>query len=257
MGKTLLVVAVTALVPATLDAQPFDEGFRLPDVEAQQGDWVGIPVAYDNLSGDDVTMLLFMVTHDPALVTPLNVVPGSDALAIGVELFSPVIDAASGFAFAEMVTDFYPPFEDQAFPPGIDYEVAVIEYEIVAAGPVLALLEFEPIATPGANIYTFDDGSILIGEITLLRGDADDDGSVNGFADTVFLLAYQFQGGSAPPCLEAADFDGDGTVQGIIDAIYMLEYQFLNGPPPPPPFPACALDPDPGANVGCVSSSCP
>ena len=61
--------------------------------------------------------------------------------------------------------------------------------------------------------------------------------------DALFILAWQFQGGLAFPCFDAADADNDGTVNGLVDGLYVLNYQFTGGPPPPPPYPMCGQDP--------------
>lgn len=75
------------------------------------------------------------------------------------------------------------------------------------------------------------------------RGDADGDGMFVGLIDTLFILAFQFQGGPPPPCAEAADADGDDVIIGLIDGLYLLAFQFAGGPPPPPPGPVnCGED---------------
>jgi hypothetical protein len=75
-----------------------------------------------------------------------------------------------------------------------------------------------------------------------LRGDCNGDRQVAGsVTDAVFLLNFNFSGGSAPPCLAACDANGDGQVTGqVTDAVYLLQFNFLGGPPPPAPFPECA-----------------
>jgi hypothetical protein len=85
------------------------------------------------------------------------------------------------------------------------------------------------------------------------RGDCNADGSVARgrlceVSDAIFLLAHLFQGGSAPPCLEACNTNGDDALD-ISDAVYLLAYCFLGGAVPPAPFPACG--PDPAAALGC------
>ena len=94
-------------------------------------------------------------------------------------------------------------------------------------------------------------------EIVFLRGDCDGDGKAEGtVTDAVFLLQYNFLGGTKPPCLAACDGDADGKVEGIpVDAVYLLRFNFLGGPPPKAPFPNCGpsdlpSDRDPNL-VGC------
>lgn len=86
-----------------------------------------------------------------------------------------------------------------------------------------------------------------------VRADCSPDGVVD-IADPVATLLYLFQGGAAPPCLDACDSDDDGRID-ISDAILTLGYLFLGGAPPPEPFPACGLDPS-ESTMGCVESPC-
>jgi hypothetical protein len=82
----------------------------------------------------------------------------------------------------------------------------------------------------------------------LVRADVDASGEVN-ISDPLYSLAYQFAGGPAPVCMDAADTDDSGEVN-ISDPLYSLAYQFAGGPQPPAPFPGCG--PDPTADViGC------
>ena len=88
-----------------------------------------------------------------------------------------------------------------------------------------------------------------------VRGDADGNGVVNGLVDALFVLAFQFQMGPTPPCLEAADVDGNGNFNGLTDALYLLGSLF-GCCQPPPPYPFCGPDPDPGSSLGCKSHPC-
>ena len=73
-----------------------------------------------------------------------------------------------------------------------------------------------------------------------LPGDCNADGSVQGISDAVFLLKYNFAGGTRPSCLAACDADGDGKVDGsVTDAVYLLSHFFRGGDPLVPPYPAC------------------
>ena len=89
-----------------------------------------------------------------------------------------------------------------------------------------------------------------------LRGDADGDANFNGLIDALFILAFQFQGGPTPPCMDAADVNDDGIFNGLSDGLFALAFQFQGGPPPPPPGPflPCGSDPTPdqgGVDLGC------
>lgn len=58
-------------------------------------------------------------------------------------------------------------------------------------------------------------------------GDADLSGAVN-ISDAVYLIAYIFSGGPAPPILAAADADCSSSVN-ISDAVYLIAYIFAGG----------------------------
>lgn len=89
-----------------------------------------------------------------------------------------------------------------------------------------------------------------------IRGDCDGNGMYNALVDTLFILAYQFQNGPTPPCLEAADVDGNGEINGLIEALYMLNFMSATCCPPPAPFPSCGPDPDPADSLGCETHPC-
>jgi PKD repeat protein len=121
-----------------------------------------------------------------------------------------------------------------------------------SSSPFLALratvceLSIRPPAPPGLGPF--------------LRGDANGDGDVTGqVTDAVFLLAFNFTGGPAPPCLAACDANADGKTD-ISDAIYTLAFNFLGGPPPAAPFPTCGRSEAPGDEaLGCATplATCP
>ena len=63
-------------------------------------------------------------------------------------------------------------------------------------------------------------------------------GNVNGdpldqinISDLVALVAYMFQGGTTPPCLEEADIDGSETIN-ISDLVSLIAYMFQGGTAP-------------------------
>lgn len=87
----------------------------------------------------------------------------------------------------------------------------------------------------------------FVGQVSFIRGDANQNGSVN-LADAIFSLAYLFQGQQAS-CLDALDTNDNGAVN-IADVIALLSYLFSGGPEPQAPFPTPGADPtvDP---IGC------
>ena len=80
------------------------------------------------------------------------------------------------------------------------------------------------------------------------RGDADGNGSLE-VTDPILVLNYQFVGGPAPECFDAADIDDLGPdALDLTDAIYSLNYQFVGGYAPPPSPGPTECGPDPTAD---------
>ncbi len=65
-----------------------------------------------------------------------------------------------------------------------------------------------------------------------IRGDVDRSGAID-VGDLTYLVAYLFQGGPPPPCLEEADVDGSSSID-VGDLTYLVAYLFQGGPAPPP-----------------------
>ena len=80
-------------------------------------------------------------------------------------------------------------------------------------------------STASAGIFPDDE--------ILLRGDANNDGSVNG-ADISFISAYLYNGGDEPPCANQADVDDNGLLN-VSDSVYLSNYLYQGGSPPPYP----------------------
>lgn len=77
------------------------------------------------------------------------------------------------------------------------------------------------------------------------RGDVTGDG-VYALDDALELLAYLFQGGAEPGCLDACDLNDDEDLT-LVDPLQLLDFMFTGGAPPPAPFGDCG--PDPTLNV--------
>ncbi len=73
-----------------------------------------------------------------------------------------------------------------------------------------------------------------------LRGNADMVTGAGGeidVADLTYMVAYLFQAGPAPPCLDEANVDGvigPGSPLDVLDLTYLVAYLFLAGPEPRP-----------------------
>jgi len=89
-------------------------------------------------------------------------------------------------------------------------------------------------------------------EVSILRGDCNQDGSVD-ISDAVTALGHLFLGGAAD-CRDACDADDTGVLD-ISDGIYQLNHLFLGGPALRPPFPACGPDPTEDL-LTCDRSAC-
>ena len=76
-----------------------------------------------------------------------------------------------------------------------------------------------------------------------VRGDSNDDAIID-VSDAVFTLAYLFQSGDIPRCLDAADVDDDGRLN-VTDSVATLQFLFQGTRPPAPPFPDPGHDPTP------------
>ncbi len=88
-----------------------------------------------------------------------------------------------------------------------------------------------------------------------VRGDLNDNGTLD-VSDAVFGLTALFvRGAELPGCLDSADINDDGLFN-IADPITLLSHLFVVGSPPPhPPFPECGQDPtlDAGNDLGCLT----
>ena len=246
-----------------------------PDYELQVEDFVGIVqeevatrVLLNFADGDSMQGLSFGVCHDPAFLTCLEIEAGTDLASY---------DNGIGPAFASfqvypngctggIVMDFL------GFgPTPIDgYQLADVTYQcgdvpVVTSAGICAGLGAPPIdfllqdVLNNAWIPTTVDAVVTIdvpiAPTEFIRGDGDGDGTFVALTDALFLLAFQFNQGPPPPCMEAADVDGNGVFVGLIDSLYILNYQFTGvTPAPPAPFPNCGL---PVGPYDCETSGCP
>lgn len=118
--------------------------------------------------------------------------------------------------------------------------------------------EVEPVCAGGTSAYPIGCVVTIEGGATeLRRGDCNDDGQLN-IADGIHLLGNLFpQGAPNPlPCRVACDANDDDGID-IADAISILGSLFGSPTVPlPAPYPACGVDPTPGA-LDCATSACP
>ena len=71
--------------------------------------------------------------------------------------------------------------------------------------------------------------TLTVSSVSWVCGDVDGNGIGPDIADLVYLVAYMFNGGSAPPVIEAAIINGT-TELDIANLVYLVSYMFSGGP---------------------------
>ena len=127
----------------------------------------------------------------------------------------------------------------------LDPVTTTIEFDDTLGDPVLPNV----VVVSGTNraaagidgTVTFTPGAA--GLVLYINGDSNNDEVVNNL-DAFFLISFQFEGGAAPTCNDAADANDDGMIDNL-DTLLILNYVYLDGPDPAPPFPTCGTGPTP------------
>lgn len=90
-----------------------------------------------------------------------------------------------------------------------------------------------------------------------IRGNPNDDTKVD-IADAIWIVNELFKEGAATTCQDAADVNNDGMVDSS-DATYLIAYEFQGGPAPPAPFPDCGTEPIDEDALTCATqqAACP
>ncbi|MCI0650367.1 MAG: FG-GAP-like repeat-containing protein [Planctomycetes bacterium] len=242
-------------VPAT---PPIGDTLRITDLSAAPGA-AGVEFFVEGDHENDLSGYTLAFAFDPALLTVNELATaGTDAGNVGVEFEFPEIDAAAGEVILGAIFDLVPPYDGQALAAGSDHTFARGTLDVSASAPntitVLALANGIG-APPTDNSFVIGGFSLApdleSGTVTIsgtpaangdfVRGDANGDGALD-LADAITLESFLLEGGSEPPCLDAADANDDGVVN-LADSTYLLAYLFSLGPVPPPPFPAAGPDP--------------
>ena len=103
---------------------------------------------------------------------------------------------------------------------------------------------------PRVSLGALKPSQLLPAVAKFRRGDSNGDGVVD-IADAISILAFLFNGGSAPACEDAADANDDAAVD-ISDASAILGFLFLGSAVPPAPGPtSCGSDPTPDSLEAC------
>ncbi|MGE4619706.1 MAG: dockerin type I domain-containing protein [Planctomycetota bacterium] len=192
-----------------------------------------------------------------------------------VEFFTSTYDdnlePGVGWAACAAIFDFSPPFGGHMLAPGSGNSIVRFQLEVAAdnalVGSCSEIIPVNGLGHPAIhNILTIDGISTMpllqggeicfINAVTFMRGDANDDGSLN-LADAIFMINYFFGDGTAASCSAAADSNSDFTID-LGDVIYLINHQFLDGAPPASPWPGCGADPAGESGLGCDNyNHCP
>ena len=227
-----------------------------------------VDVSIDN-AGGDMQAFNIDVCHDSSLLSPDAILCGPPLQVLnggtGPGLVLPYI-SSEGIVYGVVFSAFG---ASETIPIGFYPQMFQIRYDLIGAQAIESELCFcnippcstgscsvaETIIVVGGETYSPALNCFGIFDGDYLRGDCNVDGSIN-IADPIYGLAYLFNLGTIPPCMEAADANGDLGID-LADALYLLTYINGMGPEPPAPFPDCGKDP--GTPVlGCASySSCP
>ena len=241
----------------------------LPDLDVVPGaDDLTLPVLLSSV--DTLRAIEIALVHDPAAVVLGSFDVTNTILGIaGVEYIQQEVsnDPADPYAWLSVIADFSTPVTGHFIPGGNDLPVARLSASIPfgASAPQVSTIAFvqsvdDPpkrtvvVRTGGECRAPVTSGGAISIEVTFTRGDSNHDCLLD-ISDAVFAVGYLFQGGTMPPCEDAADTNNDG-ILNIADPIYLLNYLFQEGPAPSAPFPLPGLDPDGDALDCAVQSSC-
>lgn len=195
------------------------------------------------------------LTNDATLLTPIEVIEGSNVSSLTPEFFSGTFyaDAIS----LGIVFDFMGLIE---LPLDSSCELAVVSYETTGnlagnmTGASTALtfdtvtsgsLPVENLVVIGTtpHVPNFDHGTVDLAPGSsspqFVRADVNADGAVN-LADAIATLQFLFSGGIVT-CEDSADINDDGSVN-VADGVSLLSYLFSGGTEPGSPFPGCGSD---------------
>src|ERR1041385_3518797 len=232
------------------DKVHLDLQFKLGDATGKPGDEVTVPFAVKTNSGALTHGLDFSVAFDHQLLEVVGVetvLARPDGKPWFLEL--PYLDNELGTVAGRYLFADYPWVENVRFPVDQEFQALQLKFRIKAgAATGTTDVRFQEGATVcskdvfcktcpqdpickaqgrnriisgqaplspelvdsfvfvGARIGIVPDGTVFV------RGDSSGDGAVD-LNDAVYSLAYLFQGGETPGCLEAADANDDGALR--------------------------------------------
>lgn len=239
-----------------------------------QGDTASVSVSLANSL--PVYGFSFGMTHSAASLAIDSVEQGAALIALnppdGADFFGVSTAPSGGTGYT--VGAVFSLSSALALPPGGPGEIVSVDYSVLPSAPLgTTPLNFTSSLSPpspappvpivvsiGEDTVTpqIVAGSVTVvfGGVTFRRGDINNSGPGLDLADPISLLAYMFNGGATPVCLDTGDLNDNGVID-LSDPIYLLAYQFSGGQSPAAPFPQCGVDPTVDT-ITCTSfSSCP
>lgn len=258
----------------TIGTPPVGLTLNAGDANGFAGNTVPLAITLDN-PGDATEGFSFGLTWDLAVADLAGGAQGSDLAAtnggMGADFFIGT-NAGGGSGFVGCVISLSPPFDELAAGSGL--ELAVLDITIDAgsvAGDMTSIDFSDAVGTPpvavvvtvgGASLVPaqnsgtiMSDGPDPMGGNDFIRGDANDDGTVD--VSDVAQLARALFGVSGPlVCDSAGDANDNGALDMLDDPIYLITYLFQMGPAPAAPFPTCGPDGTPDM-LTCSMGSCP
>ncbi len=214
------------------------------------GSTVDLAVELENGAGD-AQGWSYGICHDPLALTLIEASPGTTALTVNngePASFLEMGEHAEGYTTGVVICLT----GCATLPIGAGYQLTVGTYSI--DGEEGATTDVCPCSTLGsppiATVLVLGGASVAVDtvcgtveaiaappQVEFVRGDANNDGSVN-IADGIWMLAELFLGGVSFDCREAKDANADGAFD-TADPITVLNFRFLSGPSPSAPFPDC------------------
>lgn len=211
----------------------------------------------------DITALTIVLQYDDTALRPFDPDMGDP----------PPISSPGDFKIRDengaLVITIYAPNDGDVLVSGVSgaFQNVGTLFMHLEDGFVFPPPEYAPELTVGSILYrativdtNFDDHhpELLSGEFEFVRGNANSDNAVD-IGDPIFILAYLFNGGPTPNCLDAADGNNDSAID-IADPISILNWLFGGGPIIPQPYPQCGLDQGPidflPCNAALPSDAC-
>lgn len=261
-----------------VEPEETDDVIAIGSVTGSPGKLVEIPVYVSN--SVEIEAFQLIVRHDGALV------PEPDGNFFGLSFdgtFYEDLDTQDSVSFVlvapgplegYLTVPFIPSLIHTGFetPPGQERHVFNIVARVSPDAEEGGVVSLDPTAASSGeglgayrlrNELTFQGDARFVGsvpqsfpgllkivpDITIFRGDANDDGEVQ-MADAVYVLDYLFLGGRAPVCPDAADANDDG-ILNIADPVTILLDLFVGSTSIAGPYPEYGEDPTPDALGEC------